>query len=544
MNKSIILPINPKPELDCYTHYSNLLAIVTNPTLRSGPDSHYGDMKWDFKEFYEQTPEEPGFAVNDYQCDSALSFDESGISVTLKSRGGIVDDKTSFCTNYVVGDGSFTVRVDWMKKISPWVSVGIMLFACGDYPPPTQDKEIAWERVTDMRVGVIGRGDIVTTVFHEGEELVPWTFTPNPAQPDAPVWLRITREGNKFTMLCSADGENFEIHRTIILDNVAEKMAVGCVTAMRDDGFYAWYYQNHIQLHCAQGLSNYGGSVPLDFFGALRINDIYTITNPWILTDLVSYDTISMLPSYVDFAIRSVINGYYVESTLNEYYLPFSAAYMKEDFPHRSMIYGFDLEKQVFYVLGYDKNKHYSKAEVPFGNMEKAFRELQREQDIPIAQTCLFKPSGPEVDTEVNTGIIKRMLNEYVNSTDSSKRFEYMRTDLPRVYGMDIYDEMISNIDVFLNDVRVAYLLHEHKKVMCNRIRFLADCGKIEKESYEKLTILAQQAEKLALMLRNFIIKYSISKSPAIRSNALDKLSELKALEQSFYPELIDSIQD
>lgn len=543
MSRGIILPVNTKPELDCYTHYSNSMAIMTNPTLRSGPDSHYGDMKWDFREFYEQVPEDKDFAVNDYQCDSVLSFDDSGVFATLNSRGGIVDTKTCFCTNFVVGDGSFTVRIDWLKKISPWVSVGIMLFAGTDNTPPTQ-ATTDWDRVTDMRIGVIGRGDIMTTVFNEGEDIVPWTFTPNPSNTGAPVWLRITREGQKFTMLCSADGENFEVHREIVLENVPQKVAVGCVTAMNDDGFYAWFYQNHIQLHCAVGLDNLGGSVPLDFFGAIRINEIYSLTNPWLTTDLLSYDTICMMPSYVDFAIKSIINGYYVESTLNEYHLPFSSAYMSHDFPHRSMIYGFDLDEQVFYVLCYDKDKHYRPAKVPFANMEQAFRNLQREQDVPIAQTCLFKPSGPEVDFEMNAGIIKRMLGEYLRGEDSSKRFDYMRNDLPRVYGMNIYNEMISNIDILLSDIRIAYLLHEHKKVMCARIEFLKEFGMIEKADCEKLLPLAKQAEKLALTIRNSVIKYGIVKSEAIRGGMEQKISALRDIELELYPELIEKIKD
>ena len=181
-------------------HYSNFLAIATNPIIRSGPDSRFGDMKWDFRRYYEQVPQEQGFAVNDYQCDTTLTFDENGVQATLKSRGGLVDTKTCSCVNFVEGDGSFTVRMDFLKKISPWVSAGITLFASGGSEPPTQATS-DWNRVTDMRICVIGRGDIMTTVFHEGEDVVPWTFTPNPAQPDAPVWLRLTREGNQFTML-------------------------------------------------------------------------------------------------------------------------------------------------------------------------------------------------------------------------------------------------------------------------------------------------------------------------------------------------------
>lgn len=539
----VILPVNTKPALDCYTHYSNFLAIATNPIIRSGPDSRFGDMKWDFRKYYEQVPQEQGFAVNDYQCDTTLTFDENGVQATLKSRGGLVDTKTCSCVNFVEGDGSFTVRMDFLKKISPWVSAGITLFASGGSEPPTQATS-DWNRVTDMRICVIGRGDIMTTVFHEGEDVVPWTFTPNPAQPDAPVWLRLTREGNQFTMLCSADGEYFQVHRTITLDNVPEKVAIGCITAMNDDGFYAWYYQNYIQLECAQKLDNFGGGVPLDFFGALRINEIYTLTNPWLHTDVVSYDTISIYRSYVDFCIGSVLNGYYVESTLNEFYMPFSSAFMRHDFPHRSMIYGFDLEEQFFYVLGYDKDKRYTASTVPFGYMEEAFRRLQREQDVSIAPTCLFKPDGPEVDIEVDTGIVKKMLTEYINSTDSGKRFDYMRKELPRIYGMAVYDEMIANVDAFLEDVRIAYLLHQHKTLMVERITFFTDLGKIEKSCGEKLLVQAKQVEKLSMMLQNLVLKYRITQSPDIKENIIGKLTEIKAMEQAFYPEIVAALSE
>ena len=101
----VLLPVNTKPALDCYIHYSNFMAIATNPVIRSGPDSRFGDMKWDFQKYYEQVPQEQGFAVNDYQCDTTIELDEKGVQATLKSRGGLVDTKTCSCVNFVEGDG-------------------------------------------------------------------------------------------------------------------------------------------------------------------------------------------------------------------------------------------------------------------------------------------------------------------------------------------------------------------------------------------------------------------------------------------------------
>ena len=534
MNR-IILPINPKPELISYIHYSNPLAILTNDTLRGKKDGLFGDMCWDFQEFYDD-PGEPGYFINPYQCTPSVSTEgDNSMSIHLKSDKPC-DTKSGFLYNLVKGDGSFTVRIDSVSKISPWTNAGIML-----YRDPPYKNIVGLERITDMRIARIGRGDIMVTVFHEGEDIVPWTFSPSPVAPDAPVWLKLIRTGNHFSLLCSPDGEHFEEHFNLDLD-IPDNIAIGYYCASSDDGFISWFYQNHIQLHCSEELKEMGGGVPLDFFGAPRIRDIYTATHPWLVTDTVSTELISLFPSFTAFAINCICQGYYVEAMLNEAHLPFSHAYHVKDFPHRSMIYGFDIEKEILYFVGYDQVKHYSLAQVSFEEADLAFLSLRAQQDIPIAQTCLYKPSAPDIDMVPDSALIKTLLTEYVQGINSGARYDYLVQDLPRIYGMKIYDEMLANISQVLDDQRISHLLWEHKKVMVKRIQFLKNFDLIPAERFDYLMEQSKNAEKLALMVRNFVIKYSVTHSPTIADSITQKLELLKNCEAEYLPVLIDNI--
>ena len=54
----------------------------------------------------------------------------------------------------------------------------------------------------------------------------------------------------------------------------------------------------------------------------------------------------------------------------------------------------------------------------------------------------------------------------------------------------------------------------------------------------------AKHVEKLTMMLQNLVLKYRITQSPDIKENIIGKLTEIKAMEQAFYPEIVAALSE
>lgn len=94
-------------------------------------------------------------------------------------------------------------------------------------------------------------------------------------------------------------------------------------------------------------------------FGSNVIDDL--LENYVITGDYAYYN-------YEDFkhlVCQQIDKGYYLQTFSNEALIPETLLYNKSDFVcHQAFFYGYDLSRNVFYMLNYDEKRIYRKIEV------------------------------------------------------------------------------------------------------------------------------------------------------------------------------------
>ncbi|MDR1117384.1 MAG: BtrH N-terminal domain-containing protein [Oscillospiraceae bacterium] len=294
-----------------------------------------------------------------------------------------------------------------------------------------------------------------------------------------------------------------------------------------DDATLPWVYNNYINVlrfldHKMANfhLPGHDGFAPIEMCKRLSVQKI-------IRDDITTY-----FRSFVDFVVYHIEKGNYVISMLDHYCLPPSAHYNQNHFRHDVLIYGYDLEKRVFYTSDFYKDGIYSFEPIPFDCIEKGFSSIYEDQDYLYDMVYLFKiVLDGEFVVDIDT--IARSIRAYMEKTP----FDYwsLYKPVPQsdkiIFGAEIYSELEKDL-VFIRekanaaeiDIRPFSVLQAHKKINKMRFEYLVKKGFLLYDVKE-----LESLETLTAMLINLIIKYSIK----IDSNIMDKaISVLKEINE------------
>lgn len=148
--------------------------------------------------------------------------------------GSKVADKFWFVHRDLGPEGSITVRLTEMAGTIT-------------YPPPDHDEIVPglvpWAKTGIMLKDGTEQGSAYAAVMMTGEHGVRMQYdyehdiagSPGQVAPDAPRWLRLTRDGDEVTGYESADGEQWEEIGTAMLDGLPDTVQVGLFAASPGD---------------------------------------------------------------------------------------------------------------------------------------------------------------------------------------------------------------------------------------------------------------------------------------------------------------------
>lgn len=257
---------------------------------------------------------------------------------------------------------------------------------------------------------------------------------------------------------------------------------------------------------------NYAKKAPFNFnyswFKYWKCIDVHNI----IRSD---YIKIWRMP-IVELIKHSIDNGGYVYAIVNEFYIPHRKSYMKFNYDHDILVYGYDEEK--FYILGYDENVHYSATEVSFSEFEDAFHT------VSTLQYIIFFTHAKYYKCKFDSGLNLRLINDYIESQNTSFIYPFIIDSSPNTkWGQNAVAAMLEySKNDFNNGKRInvrffdTYL--EHKKIMKMRLKLLCEdlnCYNLYDE-YERI-----YDESTAI--KNLVIKMNITKN----ISDFDKLTSL-----------------
>lgn len=302
--------------------------------------------------------------------------------------------------------------------------------------------------------------------------------------------------------------------------------AVGGVlfTEEYKDRYTPYYYSNNILLvsneHQDLGLAD-------DIWYKNECMDFH-----YYATDMVDSDEIKNL------ICRMIEKGFYVSGELDEIDIPYSRAYHKNHFFHDIFIYGYDLEKGLFYTGGFDTTLSFSLHEMDIKLLTVSLWKPLN-SFFKGSRLLFFKPKSHPPINQINIKLVLQRLQEMLMST-----FEYA-DDFPTwTYGLSVYTHVCSRLMGKINMKREVngstfFALYEHKKMMCKRIHLLEQTGiKIPIEVKNTSTELLKKAEQL----KNQFAKYRIAPSTEVRDKLISGLRYMEEIEKTELAILISCI--
>jgi hypothetical protein len=234
----------------------------------------------------------------------------------------------------------------------------------------------------------------------------------------------------------------------------------------------------------------------------------------------------------------NISNSYYVNLSLDEYYVPERPDYQQNSFPHFNLFYGYDDEERVYYILGVGEGSKPVISKLPYDILE--------EKNIITSQYLVRYKYEPNRISEIQFNIkpVIRHIYEYINDIDSSITTCNLIPGENLQYGISILKllaESEQNIEDICQDQRISFLLYERNLIMAERLQYLHKENYINDEAHDSLTAKNQRLIHLSTVLKNLVIKSRYKKIEPARLSKV--LLEMYEEERSFYMDLLQRLE-
>ncbi|CAH1191913.1 MULTISPECIES: hypothetical protein [Paenibacillus] len=191
----------------------------------------------------------------------------------------------------------------------------------------------------------------------------------------------------------------------------------------------------------------------------------------------------------------------------------------KDFFSHDSFIFGYDEERGIFHIADFTFNSKYSFAEITFEQMKRAYEGIDNDGDWLYAGKggLSLLQYNDRAAYDFNLNYVIEQLEDFLNGGSPSDKYRelgYMTN--PCVWGINVYEELILETNRIrtgqnAEDRRPFQVIYDHKILMLERIDFMDQAGLLEEG--KQLKVCYQSIADDALMARNLIIKYSLTKN-------------------------------
>ncbi|UNK15971.1 BtrH N-terminal domain-containing protein [Paenibacillus sp. N3/727] len=313
-----------------------------------------------------------------------------------------------------------------------------------------------------------------------------------------------------------------------------------------------WIHTSYIQLFIAKHYLNDLQEYRLDFYPDLMIayNNM-----PWLMykhSDKVLLDQLGV--DIHRYLITQLEREYYVVTYVDEFYIHNSICYQQNHFVHDIFIYGYDLDRQIYHVAIFDKNRQFTMQEVTFEQFGQAYASQDKTTHSLISSCKRMEPLDYE-GSKYGSGVGRfdfdlqlmiDVLTDYLEGRNSTERLRIQQQPMEGYFGVEIYPylqefvtRVIEGVQNF--DVRQLHILWEHKKMMVARIKYLQQLGYLQEET--SLLSEAERLEKQAYTHRNLMLKGFMSNNRNILQPLVHSLEEMLIAEKALITQLIEELR-
>jgi len=477
------LSINTAPILACYGYESYNDAIVSNKSYVNDTVAIIDTV-----------------CINNEQGDINM-FGLLSDSITLKNNGGVLTfSADSQALRYkgllylkVSYDYEISFRVKHHLYTSPWSLIAAFASASLD----EFKEENKPNGKTPYLFGYFKKTGYWKCIGDDSCSI-------NRSVPDGSAyWIKIKKYQGEINAYVSQDGTDWSLVSSDTLD-LKNDSYTGIYIDLGESSYYNWLYSNHLQIFCCDTFS--GNCPPIEYFFPMD-PDGMTKDNPFIHEYQLPYSLVESQNIRLTELIHYCIDhNIYLDLSLNEKYLDNRWAYNRCDFEHYNMIFGYNEDENTVSIFGYNKASKVSASLVDYNSILTAFEKSEKRDLILRKHEIKYSPE------ELNVVMIKHLIVDYLNCRDSSWRYPGLCIKREHyAFGISVYDCIVNNdhnFSYFLKDLRIAYFLFEHKRIMHDRIVFFADRKLLPKDVSKSLIAKAKKLSDMASNILLLIMKY------------------------------------
>lgn len=287
---------------------------------------------------------------------------------------------------------------------------------------------------------------------------------------------------------------------------------------------WPWFFSNFVQLQCNPdqlALSDRldGSQMPK---GEVHFTEGSSFFNPWLANAAcMDHDSLQRhLPGISSYIVEHLAQGSYVETYLNEFYIPALFNGGRHHFGHRLLVYGYDDTRRSFNIIGFDRKSQYRQLECSYAALDAAFFSIYPQYPD---RTRLFRPDPSQPAPAFDDERFLTLLEDYLSSRNSFLNPD-LRGDLKAKsnlwFGLKVYDFLGEYIRQLLAlkkagtrpglDFRGFHTLWEHKRCMASRLEWMSQSGyPLSEALLHRFSMVVSQTEALrtrVLMCRNGLV--------------------------------------
>ena len=502
-----ILPINEETSLRTYTYYSYLDAMIHNE-YRTGDTRakvrvlDYEKYEWSFF----------GDKLRMELQDGNLNFIREGGSTSLN---GILFRE-------LMKQDKIELEILYQQYSQPWGSISIFI---SEEDVPEVTSFFPYQIGNFCKTGCFvkdsnGNQININRKLSPGDRLV------------------LKREGERITFGYRAGntGEFSALHECEIEKQFGLRtLKIGIGVFLYDNVYYEWLYANHIQWRYHKE----DREIPFEFETSIERNWSYYIANYFVTYKTENLKMLRELKLEMKEYLKACLRDEnYVELRMDSFYLKGTAKCQQCHFFHACLIYGYNDEENVFYVLCVSQGKPF----LSTISYEDFDLQAQQYHDDILLVSQKYDPEGIPYELKLEDLICGlRCYLEGRAAFDTGVL-------IPKgecAYGIDVYDRLIqeNTLHRLMNDKRMGYLIYEHKECMYNRLKYVVERGLVEDTLMQPVLRQMKEIRSKALEISDLVLMYLMRPMERFVVKVRTRLQELKEMEQKLYPILIKLLE-
>jgi hypothetical protein len=287
-----------------------------------------------------------------------------------------------------------------------------------------------------------------------------------------------------------------------------------------NDQFLPWVY-GHFTNICLrkdlEGKNQIKGLVRADYLeNKFLFSDIATLTN-------FSFKTLkSMVTDCTGYIVDKINQNFYVIIYLDEFHIPNKTFYGINHYVHQSLIYGYDLDREVFLAVGFDKKNLLCEMEYGFGDFLKAYHGafeyyIYGTPWAELTAMTLFRLKNFKKAPGFSPAEFRKTIIDYLDSKEDPSQVNNIYKGEAITYGIKLFQEFADQLELChtgesIIDYRAFHLFSERANSFLTRLIYLNDNYKLP----EGMNGLIGEYEKIAKSfnsIRLSILKQSLKKN-------------------------------